>query len=153
MRIQYIEGDLIKSDLSVICHGCNAKGSMGAGIAFHLRKPYPEIYDDYRRIYKEQGDRLDLGQTIWTRCRDGRTIINAITQATYGRDPNIVYVDYDAIRIVMQAINKAAKVEGFDRVGFPKIGAGLANGNWDHIAEIIEAEADAFQPVVYIFPG
>lgn len=165
MDITYIEGDLIKAGPRVICHGCNARGSMGAGLAFHLRKPYPEIYDDYRRVFTEQGNRLELGQTIWTRCRDGRLIVNAITQATYGRDPHTVYADYDAIAAAMAGINAvalktqadpaAAAAHGgvIDRVGLPKIGAGLANGDWSVIAEIVARQATAFQPVVYIHDG
>lgn len=162
MILTYVEGDLIKDGPRAICHGCNARGSMGAGIAFHLRKPYPEIYDDYRRVFVEQGKTLRLGQTIWTRCRDNRLVINAITQADYGRDPNTVYADYDAIREAVGEIDRIARATQVDpaeaerrggrieTVGFPKIGAGLANGDWNLIADIIERTATSFQPVVYV---
>lgn len=160
--IAYVKGDLIKDGPRVICHGCNARGSMGAGIAFHLRKPYPEIYDDYRRVFREQNETLRLGQTIWTRCHDNRLVINAVTQADYGRDPNIVYADYEAIgaavaeinRIARATQNEPAKAERLggiiETVGFPKIGAGLANGDWNLIARIIDEAATSFQPAIYV---
>ena len=45
--------------------------------------------------------------------------------------------DYDAIRKVMRLI----KIESTgQRIGYPKIGAGLAGGDWEIIAAIIEEE-------------
>ena len=37
------------------------------------------------------------------------------------------------------------------KVAMPKIGAGLANGDWDTISKIIEEESGhVWQPVVYV---
>ena len=45
--------------------------------------------------------------------------------------------DYDAIRNVMKAVKA-----GFSsrRIGYPRIGAGLAGGDWATIASIIDEE-------------
>lgn len=123
---------------------------MGAGIATAIKKIYPEAFSLYRATYETQGNRLELGQSIWVDCSDGRTVINAITQEFFGRDPNTVYVSDDAVRRVLSEINDwAQKRHTPPSVAFPKIGAGLANGDWHVIAEIIESEASAFQPIVY----
>lgn len=143
MKIQYIEGDLLASRELVIAHGCNAQGVMASGIAKSIREAYPTVYDDYRGTYEAQGNKLLLGQVITTRTLE-RTILNIISQEYYGRNPNVIYVSYDAIEKAILRINDM----GYVRVAFPKIGAGLANGNWNTISSIIEKASD-FTPVVY----
>lgn len=155
MKIIYKTGDLLEAPERVICHGCNAQGKMGAGIAVPIRKRYPMAFDAYRQLYEAQGDRLDLGQTVWVDCPDGRTVINAITQEFYGREPGRVYVSYEAIRSVIVQIDtwardKQDEAGALPVVAFPKIGAGLAMGDWPTIETIIEDHAMHFQPVVYV---
>jgi O-acetyl-ADP-ribose deacetylase (regulator of RNase III) len=48
-----------------------------------------------------------------------------------------VRVDYDAVRSVMRGVKEAFAGK---RIGYPKIGAGLAGGDWAKIAAIIEEE-------------
>jgi len=152
MKIIYKTGDLLEAPERIICHGCNAQGKMGAGIAVAIRKRYPRAFDDYRALYETQGNRLELGQVVIVECPDGRVVIDAVTQEFYGREPNVVYVSYDAVRTAIRRIDdwvSARKASSPESVAFPKIGAGLANGDWDVIAAIIEDEAKAFQPVIY----
>jgi O-acetyl-ADP-ribose deacetylase (regulator of RNase III) len=141
MKIEYVHGNLFASTERVIAHGCNAQGVMKSGVAKVIREAYPQAYQDYRNKYEHSG--LYLGEVIETQL-PGRTILNIISQQYYGRDPNIVYVSYDAIFKAVKRINEM----GHERVGFPLIGAGLANGNWNVIAAIIESYAN-FTPVVY----
>jgi O-acetyl-ADP-ribose deacetylase (regulator of RNase III) len=143
MKIEYVKGDLLASGESVIGHGCNAQGVMRSGIAKAIREAYPTVYSDYRKTYEAQGNKLHLGQVVTTRTLE-RTILNIISQEYYGRNPNVVYVSYDAIKKAILRINEM----GYIRVAFPKIGAGLANGNWETISEIIETASD-FTPIIY----
>jgi hypothetical protein len=67
-------------------------------------------------------------------------VVNSYTQFRYGpnhADGNKMPVDYDAIRLCMRKINYlfAGKI-----IGLPKIGAGLAGGDWNIIREIIIEE-------------
>jgi hypothetical protein len=105
MKIVYKTGDLLEAPERTICHGCNAQGKMGAGIAVPIKKRYPMAFDAYRQLYEAQGNRLELGQAIWVSCPDGRTVINAIIQEFYGREPGVVYVSYPAIRSVIDQID------------------------------------------------
>lgn len=147
MQIEYVKGDLLASRELVIAHGCNAQGVMKSGVAKAIREAYPTAYDDYRSTYEAQGNKLHLGQVVTTRTLE-RTILNIISQDDYDRtrDKNsgVVYVSYDAIKKAILRINEM----GYVRVAFPRIGAGLANGNWQTISEIIETSSD-FTPVVY----
>lgn len=43
--IYNIVGDLLKQDkVDIICHQTNCKGVMGAGIAFQIKRTYPEVF-------------------------------------------------------------------------------------------------------------
>lgn len=162
MKIEYRDGNLLDSDLRLIAHGCNAKGVMGSGIALAIKERYPEAFWLYRNRYEESG--LITGQVIPALCKDNRVVFNCITQATYGRDPNVRYVDYDGVMKCVQEINRLV-VEfdepgslgdfftvAYDReVGFPMIGAGLGNGDWHIIEAIIEEASTHFKPIVYRF--
>jgi O-acetyl-ADP-ribose deacetylase (regulator of RNase III) len=169
MKIIYKTGDLLAAPERVICHGCNAQGKMGKGIAKQVREQEPAAYEFYMNAHAgaiSRGEKfIPLGTAVWV-MGEKHVIINAITQETYRKsyEPDGVrYADYDAIRKVMQQINataKASQVQGainyfgrIDTVAFPLIGAGLAGGSWKIISEIIEEESVDFQPVVYLFDG
>lgn len=147
MQIFYETGDMFDGPQRILVHGCNAKGVMGSGVAKIIRERYPLAYEGYRNKFLTSG--LKLGDVISVNCGD-RTIINAVTQDEYGRDKDRVYVDYDAIRLCMNKINNIAKNAD---VGMPLIGAGLANGNWGIISDIIQQESHGFQPVVWLLDG
>jgi len=126
---------------------------MGAGIAALIKKRYPMTFEAYQQVYEGQCNHLSLGQVITVECPDGRTVFNAVTQEFYGREPGKVYVSYDAIALAIAHIDAWAQSRSADEmisVAFPKIGAGLANGDWERISGIIEEGATHFQPVVYV---
>ena len=49
--IYNIVGDLLKQDkVDIICHQTNCKGVMGAGIAFQIKRAYPEVFKKYKEF-------------------------------------------------------------------------------------------------------
>ncbi len=152
MKIKYVEGNIFNTKIKTIVHGCNAQGAYGAGFAEAIRIDFPEAYHAYMNKYKANG-KLVLGSIIIAPCGEAGTdefkiIINAITQEYYGRDHKR-YVSYNAIADAMSRINLIAKL-GLKEVAMPKIGAGLAGGNWNIIEAIIESELKDVQPYVYV---
>ena len=129
--IEYRKGNLFLdcTPPAVLVHGCNAQGVMGSGFAKQFKEVFPEAYDKYLNQFK-----LQLGQVISVEYGD-LTICSAITQKFYGRDKNIVYVDYTAVHTVLE---KVAVVAGNRPIYMPFIGGGLANGNREILAEIFE---------------
>ena len=135
-----IDGDLIKlalaGEFDIIIHGCNCQCVMGTGIAKSIRKAFPEAFEADRATTK--GDKTKLGtisHATLLRSTHEITVVNGYTQFHYlgfGR-----LVDYDAVRSVMQAVKRQF---GNQRLGYPLIGAGLAKGDWQIIADIIDAE-------------
>lgn len=144
MKIEYVKGDLFQTEVKYIIHGCNSKGVMGSGVAKILREKYPRAYQDYNDTYNSYG--LELGNIIVSSQNDGKVIFNAITQQDYGRDPSRVYVSYWAIAEVFRKINQS----GIKEIAMPKIGAGLANGDWNVISAIIENTLIDTKPYVYV---
>ncbi len=137
-----ISGDLIQlakdGEFDVIIHGCDCYGDMGGGIAKSIRKHFPEAFQADQAT--ERGDESKLGHysSAETTVRGHTvTIVNAYTQAHWkGKG---VLVDYNAVSGVMARIKKdfAGK-----RMGYPRIGAGSARGDWEIISYIIKTELE-----------
>ena len=143
MQIEYVTGNILLTDARHIIHGCNSKGVMGAGVAKAIRNWYPKAYQDYDDAYNSNG--LRLGDIIVSIQPDDRVIHNAITQQDYGRRDDRVYVSYWAIAEVFRKINSW----GVKEIALPKIGSGLANGDWNVISAIIENTLIDTKPYVY----
>jgi hypothetical protein len=83
---------------------------------------------------------------------------NAITQADFGNQPR-QYVDYDAVRAAMRAVdnfvlhaaNAIAVLPKPIAVAMPRIGAGFGGGDWSVIVQIIEDETGGLSVVSW--PG
>jgi len=138
--MKVVRGDLLKLALSgefdVIIHGCNCQCAMGKGIAKSIKATFPEAYAADCETVK--GDRTKLGSISFATVDSGEceiTVVNGYTQFHW-RGPD-GRADYDAIRSVMGAVK--AKFSG-ERIGYPKIGAGLAKGDWALISKIIDEE-------------
>jgi len=140
----YKNGDLLTVNSGIIVQGCNAQGVMGSGVAKLLKEKYPSCFQNYITDLNS-GHRL--GDVSWSSANslsvyspDDLCIASGITQEFYGRDPNVQYVSYDAITDVFDEIFVVAK--DLDRcVNMPKIGAGLGNGDWSIIENLIEESA------------
>ena len=155
MKIIYKQGNLLECEEKIIVHGCNAQGVMGAGVAKAIKENYPLAWEAYRGHYYLRhriGTRFKLGSIIWANCGN-KLIGNAITQEYYGGGKK-QYCSYEAIIKCMIRINHfldapLRKGQYEKIVAMPKIGAGLAGGDWNIIEKIIEDELTDVQPVVY----
>jgi len=132
-----IYGDIFDylDEFDVIVHGCNCFNSMGAGIAKTVKKRFPEAYAADLKTIK--GDKSKLGRITYATVEyDDRelVIVNAYTQYKYWLK-GVVMADNQAIKKAFRRIKK--KFTG-KRIGIPKIGAGLAGGDWDEIRKIID---------------
>lgn len=168
MRYQEVDGDLIelakRAEFDVIAHGCNCRSQMGAGIAPQMAKafgcnsfPMERIGTDMNKLGNIDYQTFVLGENaIWS-LEDGKnnrdepelTVVNAYTQFNYGRnhsDGDDIPFSYEAFTLCMRKMNYQFKGK---KIGLPKIGAGLAGGNWRIIKSIIIRElVDCYVTVV-----
>lgn len=153
--MKYVQGNLLdlaaQGKFDVIVHGCNCLCTMGSGIAKQIKDRYPKAYLTDQMT--EKGDMDKLGkftQAYISGFRQNKdknlkswhynfTIINAYTQ--YGFHPREkVNADYTAIANVFKQIKMLYDMnpQAPCRIGIPKIGAGLAGGDWAIIENIID---------------
>lgn len=148
--IEYRKGDIFTFGEEYIVHGCNCFNTMGAGIARRIAGMYPnaKIAD----AVTQRGLKAKLGSyTHWTGddiVTPGNTvtIINAYTQYRYSRHE--MCVDYDAIAACFCEI-----CEFFPSgvISMPKIGAGLAGGDWNTIEDILDEISCYYDRVFRIY--
>lgn len=122
----------------ILCHGCNTKNVMGAGLAKQLCDIWPSVYVNDSEANKLGYNVLGNYFSVCVEAteRNALYVLNMYTQSNFGRNPDIRYVSYDAI----DACFKLLAIEhepNTSLVYYPKIGAGLANGYWPVINEII----------------
>lgn len=81
------------------------------------------------------------------------TVVNAYTQYMYGanhKDGVSKPIDYEAITLCMRKMNN---IFNGKHIGLPKIGAGLAGGNWEKIKNIIQTELINCKVTIVILPS
>jgi len=135
--ISYKKGDLFEGNIDLIAHGVNCKGAFGSGVAAQMCKKHPNARQSYIDKHNNEGWKLGDVQFV---SSNGKIVANCATQDHFfPRDR--VHADYNAIKVCMTQVKEYAKLRNLS-VGLPKIGAGLAGGNWAVIEMILN---DVFQ--------
>lgn len=135
--ISYVRGDLFEGNVELIAHGCNCQGAYGAGVAYAMSLKYPQARQAYIDKYVSEGWKLGDVQFV---PQNGKIIANCATQDNYVSASQCL-ADYNAIKTCMSKVKEYAKLRNLS-IGIPKIGAGLAGGNWAVIEMILN---DVFQ--------
>ena len=160
---EYVKGDIVTmlnnsldgvvQENLCVAHGCNCFMTQRSGIAGRLRE-FPEVFKA-DLDYGIKGDKRKLGtfsEATFGRNHSLVTVFNLYTQHRYGRDPKQTYADYDAIGHCFSKLNKfwdAVFHEGvIPTLYIPRIGAGLAGGDWDTISGIIDESAKSVDIIV-----
>ncbi len=143
-----IKGNLIdfayQGKFDIIVHGCNCFNTMGSGIAKEIKQRCPEAYEaDCKTV---RGDKSKLGTYSSAAFETNNSeeffvVINMYTQYRYGKDK--VHVDYEAIREGFRSLGEEIREwgeDGWSTVAYPKIGCGLAGGDWSIVSKIIDEE-------------
>lgn len=156
-----INGDLIElaknGEFDAIAHGCNCFCTMGAGIAPKMAEAFG--CDQFKAEHVALKGNINKLGTIDCKFYEGFNlnseygldVINAYTQYHYGKnhiDGVSSPVDYEAITLCMRKINHIFKGK---HVGLPKIGCGLAGGDWNIVKSIIQKELKDCDVTIVIY--
>lgn len=143
--VKYVKGDLFDTDCDIIAHGCNCRGGYGSGVAYMMAMRYPKAREMYLEKFEDEG--WKLGDVQFVRTHDGKVIANCATQAAY-LPRGKCHADYAAIHASMNAVRDFAKTN-HKSVAIPKIGAGLAGGDWKVIEKILNRVFSDYDVTVY----
>ena len=145
-EIHYVIGDATNpqgTGNKIIVHICNDIGAWGAGFVLAVSKKWraPEIA--YRAMKKRF-----LGTVELVRVSDDIIVANMIAQHGIGAGADgIPPIRYEAVRACLAQVNDSAYHTG-STIHMPRIGCGLAGGEWSKIEEIIK---DVASVPVYVY--
>jgi O-acetyl-ADP-ribose deacetylase (regulator of RNase III) len=133
--IRYVTGDATRPEgagLRVICHVCNDVGAWGSGfvVALSRRWPEPEL------LYREHSS-LELGEVMFATVDNELLVANMVAQHAFPTHARPVAVDYEALRTCLSVVAQFCASEEDASVHMPRIGCGIAGGDWTEVARII----------------
>lgn len=138
----------------IIAHVVNDIGRFGRGVAAAIRHHLPQAaraFDDWA------AGRLDgdapvywLGQVLFVSLPGGITVAHMVAQHRVRSASNPHPIRYDHLETCLRTVADVARrdtmVGEATTVAIPKIGSGLAGGDWDRIEPIV-AQTLTGQPV------
>jgi len=141
--INYLVGDATRpltSGNKIIAHICNDIGAWGKGFVLALSKLSPEPERAYRVWYemRKQND-FALGAVQFVAVSPEIVIANMIGQHGIRKTGGNPPIRYDAVEKALETVGKKA-LEREASVHLPRIGCGLAGGEWDKIEPLIEKQ-------------
>jgi O-acetyl-ADP-ribose deacetylase (regulator of RNase III) len=139
-ELTIIKGDAtapVAEGNKLIVHICNDIGGWGKGFVMALSRRWKEPESQYRKWY-QSGTDFGLGKVQFVKVEDDIWVANMVAQHDIrkGRD-GVPPIRYEAVEECLQEVYTWAK-EHHASVHMPKIGAGLAGGDWGKISGIIE---------------
>jgi O-acetyl-ADP-ribose deacetylase (regulator of RNase III) len=159
--IQYLNGDAsypsaFADENIVLAHVCNDVGGWGRGFVLSISKRWKEPERQYRAWYNgnHQVNKFRLGSVQFVEVERGWYVANMIAQHGLNTSGSQPPIRYDALRECLREVQHKAQAIGAS-VHMPKIGCGLAGGDWGVVETIIRDEllSRGIKVVVYLLPG
>jgi O-acetyl-ADP-ribose deacetylase (regulator of RNase III) len=154
--ITYKDGDALDTSEAsgpvIIAHICNDKGACGAGFVLAVSAKYRRAELLYRAWSQGRRRPADpvfrLGQTQFAEVSQSPDVIiaNMIGQTLGGPAP----IRYAALQDCLRRVRTEAQARGAT-VQMPRIGAGLAGGDWNRIAQLITEELTSHGVAVTVY--
>lgn len=161
-EITYLEGDAtdpVGEGQKLIIHVNNDKGGWGKGFAAALSQRWADPEAAYRQWFEHRDDpdwepRFNLG-AIWpVRVTPETMVINMIAQHDYAPHGEGPYIRYNSLwNCLMQVVPIVEMVSG--SIHAPRLGCGLAGGEWSQVSKLLEQSFCMRGIPVYIYdlPG
>ena len=141
--INYVVGDATKpigDGVKFIVHVCNDIGGWGRGFVMAISKRWAEPERQYRNWHSGKAEQpFALGEVQLVQVESDIFVANLIGQHDIRSAKGVPPIRYDAIRRGLASIAAEAKRMGAS-LHMPRIGCGLAGGNWKEIEKIIREE-------------
>jgi O-acetyl-ADP-ribose deacetylase (regulator of RNase III) len=148
MPISYTIGDATEPQgpgPHAIVHINNNLGTWGGGFVLAVSDKWPVA----RRVYIDEKDYL-LGDIQIVPVEDDILVINMIAQDDFPTNEFPVAVDYEALADCFWEISKRLPREY--TIHAPRIGTGIAGGDWGEIESVIHRELSDYNVIIYDLP-
>lgn len=152
--IQYLIGDATvpkAEGVAIICHICNDIGAWGKGFVMAVSARWAEPEKAYRAWFVDrEANDFDLGAVQFVQVEPDLWVANMVGQHKIRRSTAGPPIRYEAVRECLRTVAVRAAELGAS-LHMPRIGAGLAGGDWEQIEAIIEEElvGQGLQVTVY----
>jgi O-acetyl-ADP-ribose deacetylase (regulator of RNase III) len=145
MSIKYLLGDATYpagEEGKVIAHVCNNVHKWGKGFVLSLDKRWSEPKNVFLNLDTK------LGYVHFVTVEKGIFVANMVAQNGIMSRYNKTPIKYNALSECLKCVYEFSKINNYS-VHMPKIGSGLAGGDWNIIEKIIENIF--FDTEVYIY--
>jgi O-acetyl-ADP-ribose deacetylase (regulator of RNase III) len=137
----------------IIAHICNNKGKFGAGFSGELAKKFPESIQSYLSHIKVM-EKLEIPTLGTIHIKKypikKHTIVDMIAMDGVRSKINIVPLRYQALEKCLQTLRDYLEFNFINAaIKMPKIGSGLAGGDWNKIVEIIDKIFKRYRILIY----
>jgi O-acetyl-ADP-ribose deacetylase (regulator of RNase III) len=156
-QLEYVTGDATEpqtDEPAVIVHVCNDVGGWGKGFVLAISRRWPLPEREYRHWYADRATNdFALGAVQFVTVEDQLWVANLVGQRGMYRTKSGPPVRYDAIETGLVTVADNARVLDAS-VHMPRIGCGLAGGDWAEIEPILKRTliAAGIDTVVYDLP-
>jgi O-acetyl-ADP-ribose deacetylase (regulator of RNase III) len=139
--IQYVVGDATRpmgEGPKVITHICNDVGGWGSGFVVAISNRWPTAEAEYRRWHAEGGEApFALGEVEFVEVEPSLWVANMIGQHGLRTVNGVPPVRYEAVEAALTKVAEFARAQSAT-VHMPRIGCGLAGGEWNKIEAIVD---------------
>lgn len=158
MDIRYVRGDALYPagrGNKIIVHCCNDVGKWGRGFVVALSQRWQEPERAYLKWCHDQkadltSDSFGLGQNQYIKVEPDIWVCNLIGQHGTRSRSNPTPIDYNAIErgfCKLAAMSQLLKAS----IHMPRLGNGLAGGDWQRIETIINETLIAAKRIVRVY--
>lgn len=148
--INYIKGDATFPEKTspgknnIIIHIVNDIGSWGRGFVLALSRRWTRPEYQYRAAWKTK----QLGDIQIVQVEKDIWVVNLFGQHGI-KNSNYIPVRYEAIHKGLKTLSFILKDTENVAIHMPKIGCGLAGGDWNIVSKLIEDSLSGFSVYVY----
>lgn len=146
--IKYVKGDVTlpivkEGENSIICHCCNCQGAWGKGVVVPIGKRYPAAKEAYFKAIKEIPLDERLGEIITVKVTDNILVSNMFGQFDYRKryeDDKDLFLNYEALGKCFEKLKDQILAKRHIKnytIHMPRIGCGLAGGDWNVVEKLI----------------
>ncbi len=161
--IHYLNGNAsiaipaVRPEYVAILQVCNDVGAYGAGFSGEIEKRYPGVRALYKKYVARKTGPYLRGSVQYIHVDDYVVVVNMIAQRGYrarATDPPVI--DYSALttclsRVAYDLVKDYRLANHGWTIQMPRIGCGLAGGDWSKVENIIQLTLCAAGASPYVY--